>query len=97
LSAHCVSNTFAQAVEHVRLSSAYMRWVVIESGNRHLNVLCADSTSTAGMCQNIKIEQGVGYTSVEKTVSIPTSGQDYQIVFKNPNSVEIPLTEELIQ
>jgi hypothetical protein len=97
LSAHCNSNTFAQAVEYVRLSSAYMRWVVIESGNRHLNVLCADSTSTAGMCQNIKIEQGVGYTSVEKTVSIPTSGQDYQIVFKNPNSVEIPLTEELIQ
>jgi hypothetical protein len=66
-----------------------MQKVVVESGNQNLKVLCNQSTSSVQPCRNIKIEQGVGNTTAEKTVTITTTNQNFQTVVKNANSVEI--------
>ena len=85
----CSSNSFSQNVQYVKLSSNYMQQVIVESGNQYLNVVCNQSTSSSQPCRNIKIEQGVGNTKSEKTVTITTRNQDYQTVVKNANSVEM--------
>ena len=85
----CYNNSFSQNVQYVMLSSNYMQQVIVESGNQHLNVVCNQSTSASQPCRNIKIEQGVGNTTSEKTVTITTRNQNYQTVVKNANSVEV--------
>ena len=85
----CRNNSFSQNVQYVKLSSKYMQQVIVESGNQHLNVVCNQSTSASQPCRNIKIEQGVGNTTSEKTVTITTRNQNYQTVVKNANSVEV--------
>ena len=85
----CQHNSFSQNVQYVKLSSKYMQQVIVESGNQHLNVVCNQSTSASQPCRNIKIEQGVGNTTSEKTVTITTRNQNYQTVVKNANSVEV--------
>ena len=85
----CKGNSFSQNVQYVMLSSNYMQQVIVESGNQHLNVVCNQSTSASQPCRNIKIEQGVGNTTSEKTVTITTRNQNYQTVVKNANSVEV--------
>jgi hypothetical protein len=89
LSQGCNSNSFSHNVSRVNLSSNYMQKVVVESGNQNLKVLCNQSTSSVQPCRNIKIEQGVGNTTAEKTVTITTTNQNFQTVVKNANSVEI--------
>ena len=88
-SQYCYNNSFSQNVQYVMLSSNYMQQVIVESGNQHLNVVCNQSTSASQPCRNIKIEQGVGNTTSEKTVTITTRNQNYQTVVKNANSVEV--------
>ena len=88
-SQNCRNNSFSQNVQHVKLSSNHMQQVIVESGNQHLNVVCNQSTSASQPCRNIKIEQGVGNTTSEKTVTITTHNQNYQTVVKNANSVEV--------
>ena len=88
-SQNCRYNSFSQNVQYVKLSSNYMQQVIVESGNQHLNVVCNQSTTSSQPCRNIKIEQGVGNTTSEKTVTITTSNQNYQTVVKNANSVEM--------
>ena len=85
----CQYNSFSQNVQYVKLSSNYMKQVIVESGNQHLNVVCNQSTTSSQPCRNIKIEQGVGNTTSEKTVTITTRNQNYQTVVKNANSVEV--------
>ena len=85
----CRYNSFSQNVQYVKLSSNYMQQVIVESGNQHLNVVCNQSTSSSQPCRDIKIEQGVGNTTSEKTVTITTRNQNYQTVVKNANSVEM--------
>ena len=88
-SQYCYNNSFSQNVQYVKLSSNYMQQVIVESGNQHLNVVCNQSTTASQPCRNIKIEQGVGNTTSEKTVTITTRNQNYQTVVKNTNSVEM--------
>ena len=88
-SQNCSNNSFSQNVQYVKLSSNYMQQVIVESGNQNLNVVCNQSTSPSQPCRNIKIEQGVGNTTSEKTVTITTRNQNYQTVVKNANSVEM--------
>ena len=88
-SQYCYNNSFSQNVQYVKLSSNYMQQVIVESGNQHLNVVCNQSTTASQPCRNIKIEQGVGNTTSEKTVTITTRNQNYQTVVKNANSVEM--------
>ena len=88
-SQNCQNNSFSQNVQFVNLSNNYMQQVIVESGNQHLNVVCSQSTSSSQPCRNIKIEQGVGNSTSEKTVTITTHNQNYQTVVKNANSVEV--------
>jgi hypothetical protein len=96
---YCQDNTFGNGCEKIIFGnsestpSSYYRNIIIDNGNRYINLNCTSTTSSSKYYQNVRIGLGVNNTIAIKNKNIDDSnvGQTFETLYKPANSQTITI------
>jgi peptidoglycan hydrolase CwlO-like protein len=71
--------------------SSYYRNIIIDNGNRYINLNCTSTTSSSKYYQNVRIGLGVNNTIAIKTINDPNVNQKFETLYKPANSQTITI------
>jgi hypothetical protein len=64
----------------------YYQYIIVESGNQHINLDCTGTLSDSSIFRNVKIAQGVNNTETYKTIQDSRTNQTFQTVYQPKDS-----------
>jgi hypothetical protein len=71
--------------------SSYYRNIIIDNGNRYINLNCTSTTSSSKYYQNVRIGLGVNNTISIKNIDDSNVGQTFETLYKPANSQTITI------
>ena len=91
----CSGNTFGNnaekcsvgdGVQNITVSKDFMRYVIIENGNKKITITSNKTTSSSAYLQNFLIALGVNNSNNPKTISHNTVGDAFRTIYQPANS-----------
>ena len=94
---NCYSNTFGInccyitfGESNTNCKSCYRR-IIVDNGNRYINLNCTTKTSGYNYFQNVRVGLGVNETDTYKTINDSNTGQTFETLYKPENSQTITI------
>ena len=83
---NCYSNTFGNECQNIKVQKDYVYYIIVENGNKYINITSTQTTSSSNKLMNFTISQGVNNTTTVKTISHDTVNDTFQTVYQPANS-----------
>ena len=79
-------NIFRNGINHINIQKDYVSYIIIENGNKNINITSSQTTSSANPLRNFTIAQGVNNATTTKTISHNTVGDTFKTTYQPANS-----------
>ena len=85
----CQNNSFGNDCQYIHFLKDYTWYIIVENGNKYIDVTSTQSTSSSSKLRNFTITQGVntdGTSSTKKTISHDTVNDTFKTTYQPTNS-----------
>ena len=86
---NCDKNTFGNGCNNIRVQKDYVHFIIVENGNKYIDITSTQTTSAANILRNFTISQGVNNTSTRKTISHNSVNDTFKTTYQNSNSTVV--------